>query len=388
MSRRALFPISTWLTWALGLPLALIILGFLAVTATDAQTLLFDNPHLWWLGALGPLAGLTILYGVLHRRRALERFASPALAPLLAQWVSPSRQVLRAALLITGILFIVAALLGPRWGIYMEKQRVFGVDIVVALDVSRSMLARDVQPNRIEAAKKLIRQQLTERAALQHTRRLALLAFAGSTSLKLPLTTDHLAFRSKMEAIHVGSAPRGGTALAEAIRAAADLFAKSPEEATKIILLFTDGEDHEGGPVEAAREAFESHGIRTFAIGVGDPGRTVGAQVPASESDSRKPLLYDGQIVFSKLDLAALDDLARAGGGQLAPLKDLHRLVDAIANMRRTELSREERIRHRPRYQWFLAIALILLGVEAMIKERRPSIENLPQRVWQQEWTV
>jgi Ca-activated chloride channel family protein len=291
-------------------------------------------------------------------------------------------------MLVTAIVMIVAALLGPRWGMYLERQRVFGIDMVVALDVSRSMLAQDIQPNRLEAAKLSIKQQLTERAALKHTNRLALLAFAGSTSLKLPLSTDHLAFRTKLEDITLGSAPRGGTAIAEAIRAATDLFAKSPEQATRIILLFTDGEDHEGGPIEAAKEAFETQGIRTFTIAVGDPARTVGAQVPSGINSTRKPLLHDGQIVFSKVNLQSLKQIAAAGQGQVATLPDLHRLVDAIGGMHKTELSNEERIRHRPQYQWFLTVALILLLLEAIVSERRASVENLPRRVWQQETTV
>jgi len=388
VTRRALYPLSTWITWVLLLPVALIVLGFIVVASTEAHTLLFDNAHLWWLGGVGLVAGLIILYGMTRRRRALERFTSADLAPLLTARISPSRQVLRAALVVTAFLMIAAAVIGPRWGMYLEKQRVRGVDIVVAVDVSRSMLADDVKPNRLERAKWDIRQQLTERAAFQHASRLALFAFAGSTSLKLPLTTDHVSFRSKLEAIRVGSAPRGGTAVAEAIRAATDLFAKSPEEATKIILLFTDGEDHEGGPVEAAKVAFEEHGIRTYPIGVGDPARTVGAQVPVREGDARKPLLYDGQIVFSKLDVSGLQRIADAGGGQFATIHDLHRLVDAIAGMRKAELTMEERIRHKPRYQWFLAVALVLFGLESVISERRSSIEKLPQRVWQQETTT
>ncbi len=257
MIHSPLYPLMTWAVWVLLLPVALIALAFVLVATTAADTLLFDNPHLWWLACAVPLAGLVVLYGAVRRGRAMERFASARLAPLLAARMSPLRQAMRAALIVVAILMIVVAVIGPRWGIYLEKQRVYGVDMVVALDVSRSMLARDVEPSRLARAKREIRQQLTERAVLGHTNRLALLAFAGSTSLRLPLTTDHVAFRSKLEAIRVGSAPRGGTAIAEAIRASTDLFAKSPKEATKIILLFTDGEDHQGGPAQAARVAFE-----------------------------------------------------------------------------------------------------------------------------------
>lgn len=384
MIRRTLYPKPIWVSWVLVLPLALIALGLALVATTERDALLFDASHLWWLGGVGPVAGLMILWSVSRRRQALERLTSSRLAPLLAWQVQPGRQAFRAALFVIALLLLGAAIVGPRWGKYLEKQRVFGVDIVVALDVSRSMLARDVRPNRMEVAKELIRQQLTERPVFGHTNRLALMAFAGSTSLRLPLTTDHLAFRSKLEQVHIGAAPRGGTAIAQAIEKATDLFAKSPRGATKIILLFTDGEDHEGDPVEAARRAFEEQGIRTFTIGVGDPSRTVGAQVPESAGPGSKPLLHDGQIVFSRLDVAGLQNITRAGGGQFAPIHELHRLVNAVAAMHRTHLTTEERIRHRPRYQWFLAAALLLLMLETIVSETG-TVEAAPMRLWQQE---
>lgn len=385
MNRRAVYPLAMWVTWAILLPLGLIVLGFVVVASTDSETLMFDGPHLLFLGGAAPLAGLIVLYGVVRRRRALERFASGELSPLLAARLNPMKRAFRSFLVVTAILLIVAGIIGPRWGKYLEKEKVYGIDIVVALDVSRSMLAQDVAPNRLSYAKRLIRQQLTERPVFQHSHRLALLAFAGSTSLKVPLTTDHVTFRTRLEDVEVGSAPRGGTAIADAISAATDLLVRSPEEATKIILLLTDGEDHEGDPLAAAAKAWEDRGIRTYTIGVGDPARTVGVQVPSGEGAAGRPLLHDGQIVFSKLDVPGLQRIADAGKGRFAPVRDLHHLVDAIVGMRRAELSTEERIRHRPRYQWFVAVALFLLALETMISDRRTWIGDLPQRTWQQE---
>jgi Ca-activated chloride channel family protein len=245
------------------------------------------------------------------------------------------------------------------------------------------MLAADVQPNRFERAKREIRQQLTERGAFAQSNRLALLAFAGSTSLRVPLTTDTVAFRSKLEQLPIGAAPRGGTAIGDAIRASVDLFAKSPAEAEKIIMLFTDGEDHEGGPVEAARAAWEKHGIRVYTIAVGDPSSTVGAQVPAGPG-SDKPLLYQGQIVFSKLNADALHEIAQAGSGDYVPIAELFRAVNKISSMKKAELSAEERMRHQPRYQWFVAAALLLLLVETLVSDMRKGAVE-PMRVWQQE---
>lgn len=387
MSSSALYPRSTWIVWVLLLPLGLLALGTILVATTDAETLLFDGPGSWWLGFAAPVAGLLILYGVARRRRALARFAADELASMLAAKTSPTRQAIRSALIVISVLMIVAAVIGPRWGVYMEKQQVYGVDIAVALDVSRSMLARDVVPDRIGRAKREIRQQLTERAVFRRAHRLALMAFAGSSSLRLPLTTDHLAFRSKLDAVEVGSAPRGGTAIAEAIRAASDLFVRSPEEATKIILLFTDGEDHEGRAAQAAQSALEQQGIYTFTIGVGDPASAVGAQVPMGDGTNR-PLLFDGQIVFSKLDVAGMQQIAESGGGRFASIADLSRLVEAISDMHKTHLTSEDRVRYKPRYQWFIAVALLLLAVETLMNERRSTVGNGPLRIWQQEATL
>ncbi len=385
MSRRSLYPVWTWVLWVIVIPLGLLALGGVLIATTDARDLPFDNAHLWWLIGVVPLGGLLFLYGMFRRRRGLYRFMSAELAPLLTAPMSPTRQALRSGLLVVALVMLSAAILGPRWGIYLQEQKVRGVDIVVALDVSRSMLAADVLPNRFARVKREIRQQLTERAVFRGAHRLALSAFAGTTSLRLPLTTDHLAFRSKLENVHVGVVPRGGTAIGPAIHEATDLFARSPEQATKIVLLFTDGEDHEGGAVEAAREAHENRGIRVFTIGVGDQSLTAGAPIPVDGAGGVKELLHDGQIVFSKLDVDGLRQIAEAGGGRYAPLDDLHLLVDAIAHMRKAELTTEERMRHRPRYQWFVAVALLLLGLETLISERRTVAGDAPQRVWQQE---
>ena len=387
MTARNLYPVWTWVLWALMIPMGLLAIGGGIVATTDVRDLPFDNAHLWWLIASAPLAGLLFVYAALRKRRGLRRFASAQLGPLLGPEVSPTRPAVRGGLFVVALIAVSAAIVGPRWGIYMVEQKVRGVDVVVALDVSRSMLVRDVPPyrHRLAQAKQEIRQQLTERDVFQGAHRLALMAFSGTTSLRLPLTTDHLAFRSKLEELHVGVVPRGGTDIGHALREAVDLFARSPEQATKILLLFTDGEDHEGGAVEAAREAFDEHGIRVYTIGVGDSTLTAGGQVPSDDGGGAQPMLYDGQIVFSKLDVDGLREIADAGGGRYALLEDLHRLVSAIARMRQAELSTEERMRHMPRYQWFVVLALLLLAWETIIGERRTTPHRLSQRVWQQE---
>ncbi|MCH8967308.1 MAG: hypothetical protein IID43_06485, partial [Planctomycetes bacterium] len=164
MKPRSLYPLWEWLFWVLGVPLLLVSAGGLLATFTDAADLPFDNARLWWLAGAVPLAGLVYLYGLFRRRAAMNLFASAELSPLLVAGMSPTRQAMRAGLVVAALVMLVGAILGPRWGIYLEKQKVYGVDIVAALDVSRSMLAGDVEPSRLERAKLEIRQQLTYRA--------------------------------------------------------------------------------------------------------------------------------------------------------------------------------------------------------------------------------
>jgi Ca-activated chloride channel family protein len=383
MTHRTLHPLSTWVVWTLAIPLATVAVMVTLAVTTELGELPFDNPHLWWLFGAVPLAGLLFLYARLRRQRALRRFASAEMGTLLAARVHPARQACKAGLLVLALTLAVAGVLGPRWGVQLEQVRVHGVDIAVAFDVSRSMLAADVKPNRLERAKEEIRRQLTERAVFRRANRLALLAFAGSTSLKVPLTTDHLSFRDKLEQLSINSAPRGGTAITRAIESGVDLLSRSPEGATRILLVFTDGEDHEGDAVAAARAAYTEHGVRVYTIGVGDPARTTGAEVPSG--DGAKPLLYDGQIVISRLNVNALRSIAEAGGGLFATIDDFRFLVDAIAGLKSTQLGVEERMRHQPKYQWFIAAALALLLGEALIRESRTAKVDLPQRTWIQE---
>lgn len=388
MKRTGLYPFWTWVFWALGLPLLLMALAIVVVASTDLGNVPFDHPGLWWLGGAVPLGSLLVLFGVYRRARALRRFSQTELAELLAARVSPGRQAVRAGLFLTALLLLVAAILGPRWGESVEKRQVHGVDIVVALDLSRSMLAEDLSPNRLEYARQAIRQQLTERPIFRRANRLALVIFAGTASLRIPLTTDHLAFREKLEQVRYGDVPRGGTDITTAITAAQDLFRASPPEATRAILLFTDGEDHEGDAVAAAKAAYDDDGIRVFTVGIGDPASVSGAQVPAQPGASSKPLLYDGQIVFSKLDVDGLRRIASAGGGDYAPVQGLYRLVSEIANLWTAQLSTEERRIHLPRYQYFLSAAMLLLVIEAFMADHRRGRAPLPRRSWMQEGTA
>ncbi|RJP36525.1 MAG: VWA domain-containing protein [Phycisphaerales bacterium] len=374
MIRGAVYPWTNWLTWVLALPCAAALACVALWAFTGIGDLAYDGLTFWWVLAGVPLVGLVALWDVSRRRRAVSRFAD-ALAPALATQVQPGRQVARATLATFAVLCLALAIIGPRWGTYFEKLEAFGVDIVVALDVSRSMLAEDVRPNRLTRAK----QEIT-RLTFTPSNRLGLLAFAGAASVKTPLTLDHAFFTNALDRIDVDSAPRGGTAIAEAIYTAEEFFAASPPNATRIILVLTDGEDHEGDPVLAAKDVWENSRAHVFVVGVGDPTLPAGATVPSRPGGP--PMTYEGQIVYSKLDVEGMTQIAEVGKGMYVPVEAFRAVVDRIAQMDKEKLTGEERKRQRPRYQVFLAMALAALTLESLIAERRRKLVDVPVRLW------
>jgi len=384
MTHQRIYSLPHWVAAVLLGPVVALTVGLLIVVVIAPNSVQFDGLSYWWLLPVVVMLGAICMIGAMRRQRALERFTSQELVPLLADRVHGARQVLRAGMSVLAAACVMVAILGPGWGVYLEKREAYGVDIVVAMDVSRSMLASDVSPDRLERAKRMIREQLTERSASMRDNRLGLVAFAGSASMKVPLTLDHGFFRKALGELGLHSAPRGGTALAETIYSAGEFFAHSPLEATRLILLVTDGDDHEGDALEAAQSVHEDDQAMVMTIGVGDETSQAGAEVPM-DADSPRPLLYEGQIVFSRLDADHLRKVAQAGGGQYVSLEDLPGLVNLIDGMKKSRLTSEQRQRVRPRYQWFVAAALVLLYAQALTTETRRSDQQQIKRVYLQE---
>ncbi|HSW46664.1 MAG TPA: VWA domain-containing protein [Phycisphaerae bacterium] len=323
--------------------------------------------HLLWVVLV--LAGV-VVYGFARRRRLLERFASADLVGFLTARVSPARRRTKAVLVLAALAFLVLAMIDPRWGVYYEEVPRRGIDIMFALDVSRSMLAGDLAPNRLQRA----RQYIGDVVALCHGDRVGLVTFAGAVVLKCPLTADYGAFRMILDEVDVRSSPRGGTLIGDAVRQAADSFIDQ-DKGYKAIVVLTDGEDHESFPVDAAREAFKDKGIRVYTVGIGD--ESLGARVPAKDDNTALYLRYDDQEVWSKMNPQILRDMALAGGGAYVPagtkVVDLGQLLyeDRIANQDKREFETGRIELRRVQYQWFAAAALLLLLVEVGMTDRR-----------------
>src|SRR6266581_8891138 len=224
----------------------------------------FEYPYLLWL-LLPAIPGLLAFFWWAWRtkQRLIAQFVQSRLLANLTVGVSTTRQKIRMGLLVASMALLIVVLARPQWGFDWEEAKQRGLDVVVAIDTSKSMLAEDVAPNRLARAK-LAALDLKK---LARTDRVGLVAFAGSAFLQCPLSFDDEAFRQSVDALDVNIIPQGGTALAEAIQTARAAF-KEKSDNHKVLVLFTDGEDHDGHAVEAAKSA-AAEGMLIFTVGVG-----------------------------------------------------------------------------------------------------------------------
>jgi Ca-activated chloride channel family protein len=318
-----------------------------------------------------PIIWALFFLGWKKRAKALRMFIDAGLIGRMQTSTASGRRYLKAALILASAMFIVFSLTRPAWNEKPETIERKGRDVVFLLDVSRSMLAEDLVPNRLEKAKLAI-QDCVDR--LQGDR-VALVAFAGTAAVKCPLTLDYGFFRLMLDDISTDSISRGGTMIGDAIRKVmTDVFDDQARQYRDIILI-TDGEDHDSFPVEAAQKAGEK-GIRIIAIGLGDESE--GKRIPVTNEKGEKTFLkYQGQEIWSKLDADTLRKMVNATpGGRYFNVAtsaiDLGEVyIQLIAGAEKKELASETIRRYEEKYQIFLAVGFILLCLEMMIQERK-----------------
>lgn len=308
-----------------------------------------------------PLLGMLWFWMARQGRRNLGRLVSPALQPRLMPPRSALRSDIQLGLLLAGFLLLALAAARPQWGSRDEHVASRSRNLVIALDVSRSMLARDVHPNRLERAKVDIMDLISELKG----DRAALLAFRKRGMLICPLTTDYAFLRQALDGISIDSAPRGETDLADAIRKSLDALSPAQDD-HNAILLISDGEDLAGGVLEAAQES-RRRGVPIFTVGIGD---TSGATVP--DENGTGVLAYQGNQVSSHLTEETLSAIARESGGRYVPLGTASTVQTTLGAIFRQHLrqiaarEQQETIARKrvERYQWFLlpAIGCVLLA--------------------------
>lgn len=313
------------------------------------------------------------LYSRRRRRSAAQAFVAAAMSPRILPVDSRLRFWIKTFLREVAIVAGLVALAGPRFGTQYEDVIPRGSDLYVLIDVSRSMLASDVPPSRLGRAKADV-SALVERLDGE---RVGLIAFAGQAVVKCPLTVDYDAFRRSLDELDPASAPRGGTAIGDAVRKALEVF-HAKGERDQAILLITDGDDQQSYPLEAAAVAAERH-VTIFTVGLGDADR--GARVPQG-ADSKTYMEYEGQQVWSKLHGSLLEQMALKTSGVYVPAGtrpyDLGELYTNYLHGRRGgESGSQKRIRRSEQFQIFLALALVALLAELCVRPYRPAVQSL-----------
>ena len=324
-----------------------------------------------WFWGLLAIPFLVALFLTAEKRgeKRLHEFVSARLLPQLAGTVNRFRHALRFALQLLGLTFALIALAQPRWGYTFQDVKRKGLDLLIAVDTSRSMLSNDVQPNRLERVKLAAQDLINE---LQGDR-VGLIAFAGRAFLQAPLTIDYGAVVESINDLDTKTVPEGGTNISEAIALASRTFGKSAM-GNRALIIFTDGEELSGDAVKSAKAATDA-GVRIFTVGVGTPQ---GSLIPISGEDGETAFVKDsaGQVVKSKLDEKRLREVAQASGGFYLQLENGPRTMQQIysgglAKMQAAEF--DVRLSRRPieRYEWPLGAALFALALSILIGERK-----------------
>ncbi len=304
-----------------------------------------------------------------QRKKALESFADKNLLAGLMASFDARRHRLKQILIIAALALTVFALMRPQWGFKWHEIKRKGLDILVAVDVSKSMLAEDIKPNRLERAK------LALADFVKHLKgdRIGLIAFAGSAFTQCPLTVDYGGFLLSVESLDTNAIPKGGTSISSAIRQATESY-EGGFKKYQVLIIITDGEDHEGDPVKAA-EAAQKQGIKIFCIGI---GTNEGELIPETDESGNKAFLKDnsGAVVKSRLNESALQKIALATGGSYVRASSKEFGLELIykeklSQMEKRELESKMAKQYEERFQIPLFLAFLLLGAELLISDRK-----------------
>src|SRR5436309_2264965 len=329
----------------------------------------FGAPEWLWGLLLIPL--LIALFVRAERRglRRLQEFVSARLLSQLAGTVNRPRRIIKFALQLLGLFLAIVSLAQPRWGYTFEDVKRKGLDLLIAVDTSRSMLSNDVQPNRLDRVKLADQDLINE---LQGDR-VGLIAFAGRAFLQAPLTIDYDAVVEAINDLDTKTIPEGGTNISSAITLATQSFGKSAM-GNRALIIFTDGEELSGDATKTAKAAADA-GVRIFTVGVGTPQ---GSLIPVTTDNGETSFVKDsaGQVVKSKLDDKRLREIAEATGGFYVHLENGPRTMQQVQNEGFAKMQAAEmdvRLSRLPieRYEWPLSAALIALAFSMLIPERK-----------------
>lgn len=328
----------------------------------------FANPEYLYLLLVIPVLFGVYLFSTYMAKQKLSLFGNLSLIKQLMPGVSFRRGWIKFSIFTLAFALLVLGVARPQFGSKLTEVKRKGIEIIIALDVSNSMLAQDIQPNRLERAKQAISRlvdQLTND-------RIGLIVFAGDAYVQLPITNDYSSAKMFLSSISPGIVPKQGTAIGSAINLAASSFSPQ-EETSKVIIVISDGESHDDDPLEAAKRASE-RGIVVHAIGIGSPQ---GAPIPLSSGRGSQDFLRDkdGNVVVTRLDEETLSKVALSTGGKYIRATNsqigLLPLFEEINRMERMEFKEKIFSEYDDQFQYLFALALFLLIVEFFILDRR-----------------
>lgn len=322
--------------------------------------------YLFWL--IIALVGF-FFWANARRKKALETFADKNLLAGLIASFDLRKHRLKQVMVIASLSLMVFALMRPQWGSKWQEIKRKGLDILVAVDASKSMLAEDIKPSRLERTKLA----LADFVKRLKGDRIGLIAFAGSAFVQCPLTVDYSGFLLSAESLDTNTIPKGGTSISAAIRQAMESYEGGLKK-YKVLIIITDGEDHEGDSVKVA-ELAQKEGIKIFCIGI---GTNEGELIPVNDESGNKVFLKDrnGAVVKSRLDEIMLQKVALATGGSYVRASAREFGLDLIykeklSEMEKRELESKMAKQYEERFQIPLAMAFLILAMEFLISDRR-----------------
>ena len=328
----------------------------------------FSHPEYLYAMALIPLFTALFVWGLLVRKRRLQRFGDTELVSRLMPDASTRKPAVKFVLLMIACTLTMLGVAGPKLGTKLQETKRTGSEIIIVLDVSNSMMAEDIQPNRLERAKQAV-SRLIDRLG---DNKIGLIVFAGEAYTQLPITADYVSAKMFLSTISPDIVPVQGTAIGTAVNLAVNSFSPA-SEAGKAIIVITDGENHEDNPVQAAEEAVK-RGINVYAIGVGS---TQGAPIPIRTASGQRDFMKDrdGNTVMTKLDEKTLQEMAMAGKGiyvrATTANMGLNNVYDEINKLEKSEYEALIYTDFAEMFQWAFGAALVFLLAELLVSNRK-----------------
>ncbi|MEE9362402.1 MAG: VWA domain-containing protein [Cellulophaga sp.] len=329
----------------------------------------FDEKIYFYL--LGIIPVMVVLFVLLQiwKKRTQKKFGDLAILKRLTPDKSYFKATLKLIFFLLGISFLILGLVNPKIGSKLETVKREGVDIVFAVDVSKSMLAEDIAPNRLEKAKRLVSEIIGQLAS----DRIGIIAYAGQAYPQLPITTDYGAAKMFLQGMNTNMMSSQGTAINEAINLATTYY-NDEEQTNRVLFIISDGEDHAEGATKDAIEKATEEGIRIFTIGV---GKVKGAPIPIKRNGVVERLKKDrqGEVVITKLNENILEEIADEGNGEYVNGTNTEEAVgfikEQLNQMDKTEFESKQFAEYKDQFQWFLAIGLFFLFLDVFLLDRK-----------------